>query len=229
MAQQLPLGMTLGSDLTFATLVAAPNDEALAAVRAALEGSGQLVYLWGSEGSGRSHLLQALVRDASVHDQHAALLPMRERDSWQPEMLEGLDNLDVIALDDIDAIAHDVDWERAVFNLFNAVRDAGGNLVVSARSAPGGLDMLLPDLRSRLGSMLVYQWKGLDDEGRLEALQKKAAARGMELPTETAQWLLLRHSRDMHFLAGVLDRLDHASLAAQRRLTIPFIREVLAD
>lgn len=229
MAQQLPLGMTLGSDLTFATLVTRPNSEALAAVRAALQSHGQLVYVWGAEGSGRSHLLQALVRDASEHDRRATLLPLRERAAWQAEMLEGLDDLDVVALDDIDAIAHDVDWERAVFNLFNAVRDAGGNLIVSANQPPGGMDMLLPDLRSRLGSMLVYHWKTLDDDGRMLALQAKADARGMELPTEAAQWLLVRKSRDMHFLADLIDRLDHASLAAQRRLTIPFIRDVLKD
>ena len=229
MARQLPLGMTLGSDLGFDTLVTSRNSEAFAAVHAALQSHGQLVYVWGAEGSGRTHLLQALVRDASGHERRAALLPLRERAAWQSDMLEGLDDFDVVALDDVDAIAHDVDWERAVFNLFNAVRDAGGNLIVSAGQPPGGLDMLLPDLRSRLGSMLVYHWKALDDEGRLEALQKKAAARGMELPTEAAQWLLVRHSRDMRFLADLIDRLDHASLAAQRRLTIPFIRDLLND
>lgn len=229
MVQQLPLGMTLGSDLTFDTLVTTPNIEALEAVRSALRANGQLVYVWGEAGSGRSHLLQALVRDAGEHERRAALLPLAERAAWQPEILEGWDGLDVVALDDIDAIEHDMDWERALFNLFNAVRDAGCSLVVSASGPPGGLDMLLPDLRSRLGSMLVYQWHALDDEGRLQALQTKARARGMELPNETGQWLLSRKSRDMHFLADVIDRLDHASLAAQRRLTIPFIREVLQD
>lgn len=227
MAQQLTLGMTLGSDRTFATLVAGPNTEALAAVRAALQSRGQLVFLWGGEGSGRSHLLQALVHEAARDQRPAAMLPLAERAAWAPEILEGWDGMDLVALDDVDAIAHDMDWERAVFNLFNAVRDSGGNLVVTASQAPGGLDMLLPDLRSRLGSMLVYQWQGLDDDGRLQALRVKAKARGMELPVEAAQWLLARYPRDMHFLADVIERLDRASLAAQRRLTIPFIRELL--
>lgn len=227
MGQQLPLGMTLGSDRTFDTLVTTPNAEAFSAVRTALNARGQFIFLWGNRGSGRSHLLQALVRDTAEHSHSAALLPLADHADWQPEILDGWDRLDVVALDDVDAIAGEPEWERAIFTLFNALRDAGGNLLVSAASPPGNLDVQLPDLRSRFGSMLVYQWRELDDAGRLAALQAKARARGMELSNEVGAWLLSRQVRDMHTLTGIIEQLDHASLAAQRRLTIPFIREIL--
>lgn len=222
--RQLPLGISLGSDLDFDNFVAAGNAAALQGVRASAQ-STQFIYLWGDAGAGRTHLLHAACREAASAGRRTGLLPLAGAGQWEPRLLDGWETLDLVALDDVEAIAGQADWERAIFSLYNGLRDAGASLLVTARRPPAALERLLPDLRSRLGAMLVYQLHALDDEGRLDALVRKARARGLELPAETGRYLLTRVSRDMRDLATLLERLDRASLAHQRRLTIPFVRD----
>lgn len=224
--QQLTLGISLGSDLDFANFVVGENADVAASVRAVTHAS-QFAFLWGESGSGRTHLLHAACREAAANDQRIALLPFQEAARWQSEAIEGWDALDLVAIDDVHLIAGRADWEHALFALYNGLRDAGASLLITANAPPAALDIVLPDLKSRLGAMLVYQLHSLDDEAKLEALIRKARARGLELPEETGRYLLARVSRDMHFLKDLLNRLDAASLAHQRRLTIPFVRDLL--
>ena len=85
----------------------------------------------------------------------------------------------------------------------------------------------MPDLRSRLGWGLIYQLKVLDDQQRLQALQLRARQRGCEMPYETGRYLMRRLPRNMAALFDLLDQLDEASLVAQRKLTVPFVKSVL--
>lgn len=225
--QQLTLGISLGSDLDFENFVDRGNEDVLQIVRLAARES-QFAFLWGEAGAGRTHLLHAACGDAAEAGRRVALLPLREAARWQAEAIEGWDTLDLVAIDDAQAIAGNRDWEAALFTLYNGLRDAGASLLVTANRPPAALELILPDLKSRFGAMLVYQLHALDDDDKLLALMQKARARGLELPEETGRYLLVRVSRDMHYLAELLNRLDAASLAHQRRLTIPFVRELLA-
>ncbi|HEX7030567.1 MAG TPA: DnaA regulatory inactivator Hda [Gammaproteobacteria bacterium] len=224
--QQLTLGISLGSDLDFRLFVPGANEAVVQALRD-IAHTPQFIWLWSDASAGRTHLLHAACRDAADNGRRTGLLPLGEATRWRPGVLEGWDALDVVALDDIDAVAGKRDWEQALFSLYNGLRDAGRSLLVTARRPPAGLAFALADLKSRCGAMLVYQLHGLDDEGRLDALTRKAKARGMELPEETGRYLLARVSRDMRDLAALLDRLDRASLTHQRRLTVPFVRDQL--
>ena len=100
-------------------------------------------------------------------------------------------------------------------------------LVFAARAAPRGLEWRLDDWRSRAAACVVYHVRELDEAGRARALELRAAQRGLRLPAETLDYLMKRMPRDLRSLFEILDELDEASLAAQRRLTIPFIREAL--
>lgn len=224
--QQLTLGMSLGSGLDFSSFIAGGNAAATQAVRDAWQAP-HFIYLWGEAGVGRTHLLHAACREAADHGRRTGLLPLADAKQWRPDLLEGWEALDLVALDDVEAIVRQRDWERAVFTLYNELRDAGNSLLVTASRPPAALGFALPDLQSRLGAMLVYQLHPLDDGGRLDALTRKAKARGMELPEETGRYLLTRVSRDMRDLMTLLDRLDQASLTHQRRLTVPFVRDQL--
>jgi DnaA family protein len=144
-----------------------------------------------------------------------------------PELLEGLEQQALIAIDDVQAIAGMPQWEEALFHLYNRVRDYGHRLVVSATVAPAGLTLTLPDLISRLGWGPVFQLATLSDADKRAALQMRARRRGLELGNEVAEYLLRRCPRDMDSLFSLLNQLDRASLVAQRRLTIPFVRELL--
>lgn len=224
--QQLTLGISLGPNLDFRNFVPAGNAAAVQVLQDVADAP-QFVYLWGDAGTGRTHLLHAACQAASQRGRRSGLLPLRDAAQWTPGVLEGWETLDLVALDDVDAIAGQAGWEHRIFSLYNGLRDAGSTLLLTGHRPPAALDVVLPDLKSRLGAMLIYQVHSLDDDGRLEALVRKARARGMELPEETGRYLLSRVSRDMHDLAALLERLDQASLSHQRRLTIPFVRAQL--
>jgi len=140
-----------------------------------------------------------------------------------------MEALDLVCLDDFERVAGDEHWERALFRLVNGLYLAGGRLVVAAAGAPAEVGIRLPDLLSRCQALTRFRLRYLDDEERLEALRARAAFRGFDLPADTARYLLRRVPRDMGRLMALLDRLDTASLAASRRLTIPFVRKVLGE
>ena len=223
MGRQLPLGVQLSVHARFDNFHPGPNREAVAAVRRLAEGEGGLVYLHGCPGSGRSHLLQAACALAGT----AVYLPLSV---LPPEgaVFEGLEDSPLVCVDDLETVAGNAAAEGALFALFNAVRDQGGGLLFAAADRPEALGLGLPDLVSRLNWGLVYGLKRLDDAERIAALRCHAEARGLELPEEVGRYLLRRCPRDLASLCDLLDTLDLASLAAQRRLTVPFVREVLA-
>ena len=226
--QQLPLEIQLADHAVFGNFLPAGNELVIhelkaAAARAELP----MLWVWGPPESGRSHLLQACIAAADERGRRAAYLPLDRTLALPAAALEGLGELDVVGLDDIDAIAGDAGFEQAVFGLFEQLRQSGGRLVVTASAAPGEIRFRLPDLASRLKSGGVYRLQPLDDAGRLEALQIRARFRGFDLPEDTGHYLLNRMPRGPASLFRVLDRLDRAALVAQKRLTIPFVRSVL--
>ncbi len=223
--KQIPLGIRLREGVNFASFHPGANREALHALR---HGGQQFVYLWGPAGSGKSHLLQALVGQAAEQGERCAYLSLQDSATAAPEYLRDLERLALVCIDDLDRIAGQPHWEEALFHLYNRIRaTTATRLVLTARSAPAEIPVALPDLRSRLGWGLVLKLTPLDDAARLTVLQQRAAARGMDLPREVGNYLLQRVSRDMGTLAEWLDRLDRSSLAAQRKLTIPFVRKLL--
>jgi len=221
---QLPLGIGLKDAATFDNFYTAGNELVIEALQ---QGTDRMLYLWGPPGCGKSHLLQALCHATAANGQSRVYLPLQELMALAPELLEGLERQVLIAIDDIQVIAGMPQWEEALFHLYNRVRDHGHRLVVSATVAPAGLALTLPDLASRLGWGPVFQLAFLTDTDKQAALQMRARRRGLEMGDEVAEYLLRRCPRDMDSLFSLLNQLDRASLAAQRRLTIPFVREVL--
>ena len=142
-------------------------------------------------------------------------------------MLEEIERLDLVAIDDLEQVVGRKRWEEALFHAFNRLRDAGKRLVVAADASPRQLPVKLPDLASRLTWGVTFQVQGLDDAGRLAALQLRARVRGMALPDEVARFILHRGPRRLGELFEILATLDQASLSAQRKLTIPFVKQAL--
>ncbi|WP_028238501.1 DnaA regulatory inactivator Hda [Stutzerimonas azotifigens] len=228
---QLPLGVRLRDDATFANFYPGANAAALGYVERLCSPeagwSDELIFLWGKVGAGRSHLLQAACLRIEERGQQAIYLPLAEVAGYGPELFDNLEQCDLVCLDDLDAIVGDSAWEEGLFHLFNRLRDSGRRLLLAASEPPRELPVALPDLQSRLTLALVFQLKELSDEDKLRALQLRASRRGLNLPDDVGRFILTRGSRSMSALFELLDRLDHASLQAQRKLTIPFLKETL--
>ncbi len=223
---QLPLGVHLSDHARFSNYLAGPNREIVAGLQALLQGQEpHLLYCSGAAGSGKSHLLQATCADAQSQGLNAWYLPLQEE--LAPAVLEGMEQADLLCLDGLQTVAGLPDWEEALFHLYNRVREQGTRLVVAGRGRPEELGLQLPDLVSRLYWGLLYRVQELEDRDRMAALQLRARCRGLELPAETGEYLLRRCPRDLPVLFALLDHLDVASLVAQRRLTIPFVKSVL--
>lgn len=228
---QLPLGVRLRDDATFANYYPGANAAALGYVERLCEaGAGwtdSLIYLWGAAGVGRSHLLQAACLRFEQRDEAAVYLPLAEVADYGPELLDNLEQCELVCLDDLEAVAGRADWEEALFHLFNRLRDAGKRLLLAAATSPRELGVQLPDLQSRLTLALVFQLQELADEDKLRALQLRASRRGLQMPDEVGRFILTRGARSMSALFELLEQLDQASLQAQRKLTIPFLKETL--
>jgi DnaA family protein len=222
---QLALPLKLEDHAVFESFWPAGNETLLAFLLDQVKtGQGPGCWLWGSAATGKSHLLQALCErlgDRSVY------LPMGDLCSTDPAIVDGLASREFICLDDIDALAGLPEWERALFNLYNHAADADSILIVSANMAPRDSGFELADLKSRMSLLPAFHLRQMPDEDRKKALQLRARHRGLELPDHTARYLINRSKRDMASLYAVLDRLDTEALAAKRRLTIPFVKDVM--
>lgn len=226
---QLPLGVRLRADAQFDDFIAGPNALVLESLKALFDqtDSEPMVYISGTSGSGRSHLLQACCHQAEIMGKSAVYLPAQELHLLEPAVFESLEYFDLICIDDLEIILGHAMWEEALFHLYNRVRDAGKQLVIAANEAPGFVGAELADLRSRLSWGLVFQLQPLDDQQKLDVVYASARARGLSVSDEVVRFMLNHGERNLSILMSQLDQLDQASLSAKRKLTIPFVKQVL--
>lgn len=186
------------------------------------------LYLWGDASSGKTHLSLAMTEQAQANGKKTVYLPLADLvKSALPDVLESLEHLDLVCLDELEAIAGNKEWEEGLFHCFNRLQDSGCQLLIASRQNPQTLSIKLADLRSRLATGLIYQLDTLNDSAKQQVMVVQSRARGLDMPPELAQYLLRHHSRDLTELMQLLHALDKASMAEQRRLTIPFVRQVI--
>ena len=230
MIRQIPLPLAFDPEYDFDEFHPGANGEAVAhLLKAATTATEPLIYLWGESGQGKTHLLQACCRRAHQFGHSVSYLPLPTLKEHGPGILEGLEAQKLVCLDDIDSVAGQPQWEAGLFSLFNQLRDQRHPLFVSAAMPPAELPMLLPDLKTRLGWGLTLMLRPLSDEDKLQALSLQAKALGLSLSAPVGRFLLARYRRDLPSLRKLLIQLDHATLAAKRKLTIPFLKAYLEE
>lgn len=212
--RQLALDITLREDATFANYV---GDAKLR-----IDHPGQLVYVWGPRQTGRSHLLQACCQDVAGGIYLAGLQKL------SAQILEQLDAMPLVCLDDIDLIVGQAEWEEALFHLINGLKDGGKRVIVAACQAPRQLPVKLPDLHSRLLGAVAVETDTLNDAQKLAVLQQRARGRGFALSDDVGQYVMSRAARDMSNLVTMLEQLERESLRYQKKITIPFAKQVLS-
>ena len=218
--KQLALDFVSTPPPTLDNFVPGCNGEVVENITRLVAGSRERsIYVWGSAGCGRSHLLEGAV--ASMRRAgHGAIYHACGRGSAVPD----LERCDLVALDDVDRL--DPEGQLSVFHLFNTLRECGGGLLASGAAPPVQLQ-LREDLATRLGWGLVFQVHPLSDEDKARALFERAAALGFGLPPAVCDLLLTRGRRDMRSLLALVDALDRYSLETKRPVTAPLARELL--
>jgi DnaA family protein len=226
--EQLSLEVRLADYALFETFYAGPNAGAVHELQNFVaRGDSTVLWLRGAVGTGKSHLLQACVNAADARGLRAAYLPLGPEFEMPPAALEGFGQLDVICIDDVDSIAGQNEWEQGLFGLFENLARSGGRLVLAARRSPLHCEFSLRDLASRFSSGPTFRLTPIEDEDKLKAMQLRAKWRGLTLSDDTGRYLITRVDRGFGQLFTLLDELDREALAAQRRLTIPFVKSVL--
>ncbi len=223
-AGQLALRIGLSDSAAFDNFYRAANAEAADAMCRAAEGEVKLVYLYGAAGTGKTHLLYAALKHARSLGRAALYVPLAGA-QFGESVLDAVNGDGLVCLDDVHA-ARGKAMEAAVFRLFERVREQGGTLAATADCEPTRLGFELRDLTSRLRSALVYRLLPLSDVDKGAALKLRARARGLVIADDVVRYVMNRYPRDTHALFGLLDRVDRASMAAQRRITIPFLQEL---
>ena len=224
---QIPLQLEPPRPDRFDAFVPGPNSAALLAVQNQLAEPGSSLFLSGPEGSGKSHLLNALCHDASERGMNAFYIALKRLPESAAAGLEGLQVLDVVCVDDIERVAGNPVWERALFRCFNEVLEAGGRLLVASRLPLASLEFDLPDLASRLAWGVRQNLQYPDDAGKREILLQRARNLHFDLDEDVCDYMLKHGRRDMASLLGTLEQLKDAAFVAKRRITVPLAREVM--
>ena len=220
-AAQLPLPLELPERSTFDRFVVGANAELIESLQRRRKRFACL-WLFGGAGVGKTHLLQAACHSRAF----AAYIPAA-RIKAAAASLDAYADFESIAIDDVQHWLGDRSAEISLFDLYNRLQESDGELLLTANRSPLEPAFALRDLASRFGAAACYRIAPLRDEGKAELLAQVARERGLLLSDDVVRFLLSRVSRDQQSLLSVLDRLDCSSLAAHRRVTIPFVREVL--
>lgn len=235
---QIPLPIHYIDECTFDNFYAENSLALLDSLRQNFEEVKQpFFYIWGSKSSGKSHLLRAICNHYLEHQRVASYVPLEKSRYFTPEFLEDIDQLDLLCLDDIQEVLGKPEWELALYSLFNTIRAQYDDLfnqttrktllLISGDRPLNLLQPQLPDLHSRLSWGEMHQLGDLNDDQKRVILQRSAHDKGLDLSDDVANFLLKRLDRDLQSLLHQLDILDRASLQAQRRLTLPFVKEIL--
>jgi DnaA family protein len=229
---QLTFNMQLKSDLTFANYCLGSNKDAVSLLTVnydnLFDSIKSIVYLYGNPGVGLSHLLQASCHHVDAMGGRSMYLPMSQMIHYSPDVIEGVEYFDQVCIDDIGIISRIPKWEEAIFDLFNRAYDSKVKIIISSKKPPAKSDIKLKDLRSRLSWGVVFKINSLTDAEKLEAIKLRSKLQGHNLNEDVIRFLISRSKNDMHNEFNVLNKLDYASLKEKRKITIPFIKNIMS-
>lgn len=233
---QLTLPVTLPINQTFESYFSEGHTDVVAHLKGVLTGetdtSIPLTLLTGAEGTGKSHLLFSLCHLADSHRKSCVYISLSKLDTLEPAVFEGMEQHDILCIDNVDAIAENEKWERALFDLINKVTEKNSRgettlLVLTSRQSPKHAKYGLPDLISRLQWGVMFKLSVPNDEQRRHIVALRAKQKGLSLSDSACSFLLSHSNRHLPVLMDIIDELDALSLQAQKKITVPMLKKVL--
>lgn len=225
MATQIPVSFEFRDEQNFENFLPGKNQELVNLLQKLASNREQQIAIWGESHSGKSHLLQACCKHSLQQGLSSIYLNLET--TTDPQILDELEHFELVCLDNIDAIAGQTCWEEALFGFYNRHRQLHHQLIISSHEAINNLAIQLPDLKTRLNWGLSFKIQSLTETELLSVLQMSAHQLGFELTDTVARYLLAHYSHDFAKLSKLLCEVDHATLSAQRKLTIPFLKQIL--
>lgn len=227
MATQIPVSFEFRSDQSFDNFLPGKNLELVEQLQSQPSNGQNQITIWGETHSGKTHLLNACCNHAQ--QQGLSSFYLNPQTTKDPEILEGLENFELVCIDNIDCIAGQIAWEESLFGFYNRHQQLQHLLVIASHQAINSLAIQLPDLKTRLNWGLSFKIQPLSETELLKVLQITAHQLGFELADNVAKYLLARYSHDYAKLANLLREIDQATLSAQRKLTIPFLKQMFNE
>lgn len=190
----------------------------------------QFYYIHSPHRRGKTHLLKGYCHQFMANSNTCCYLSFNDIKIYPTDILDNLEQQSLICLDDLDAISHSIEWQKAIFDLYNRIREKGNAIcMMTSKYSPNGLNLLLPDLQSRLSWGEVHQLNALNDVDKRWAIKQRCQHWGIQISDETIQFLMHRTSREIAKLIDRLRQLEQLSLSEKRDITIPFIKKYLSQ
>ena len=228
--KQIALPLSLDRQYSFENFISDRADLIVASLKALIQGDGEAqIGLWGATASGKTHLLNASADYARQKNVVLQIYDAKQLLQCDATEFEGFSLCDVLAIDNLDAIAGNAEWEACFYQVINRCRDGDYRFVFAMSHRPENLETTLDDFRSRLQWGLMLQLPSSDDIEIRQILRKRAQLIGIELAEDVLSYLMTHHARNLATQMAILRRLDGASLSQQRKVTIPLIKQALLE
>ena len=224
MVKQLLLNIKLNDQSHFENFYFTENALAVHTLKRFFKAQENFIYLWGAKGVGKTHLLQACCHTYQRKNRPIIYIPLKQHDTFSPAILKGLDRVDLVCLDDVDAVLTQTSWTESLFHCYNTLQQCGKKFIISASMPPKHLPCILADLKSRYMQGLILSLQELTDIEKFKAIKMRVKNRGLIIHDDVITFLMNHYPRNLKALFHALDRLEETSLRQQRRITIPFIK-----
>jgi DnaA family protein len=228
--KQIALPLSQDRQFSFDNFVADRAELILSNLQSLILGKGEIqLGLWGAAATGKTHLLNASADFARKNGVSLQIYDGAQLCHCDASEFEGFSHCDVLAIDNLDAIAGSAAWEARFYQIINRCRDGEFRLLFSLTDKPAALTTQLDDFRSRLQWGLLLELPQAGDSEIRQILRRRAQLLGINLSDEVISYLMNHHARDLGEQISILRRLDGVSLSQQRRITIPLVKQALAE
>ena len=194
------------------------NDQIVENIKNIFDSQNNQIYIWGDKSFGKSHLLYAACNYFGEKNKKCVYLPLSENKKFEPDILDGFDNYDLVCIDNIDLIFQKEDWEYSFFVLINKTLDKSKKIIFTSSSSLALNNINLKDFHSRLSSSLIFMINSPNDTTKENILKRVILEKEYNINIEICEYLLKRKDRDIDYLLKIIDKIGNYSLSTNKKI-----------